>query len=198
MGLPALRGAIVAGLGFLMIIFVTVQLSTPIFTNNVSRGNVEADFWYDPFYSCARGKDLPWACSRVADPNIKCSEIVSRNQAHQAFCIMTALFVTLIFLAGLFDFIGNLQLPFSLPNAGPLQLNFNVVEIILAVVAWLFSLIAFAIGFSIPRTKYCGPGKSIDSPDFAWGASPWFGVLLWILTMVTIAVALVVPAGGKS
>jgi len=189
-GVPALRGLIYAGIATFAIIFTWAALGTQVGNLKNSGPNFEVKQDVTLWRSCSQTTDFRGVgqrnCISTTDSDIDCSSFKDHFRAAQAFYLLTMFTLFVAIMIGLIDHFKPewlLQLP----------IQPKLLLIIVALIAFFFGLVAWAIAVSIPTTGFCGGNKFSDAPGFHWGASPFLMLIAWLCTVPMAITAIVIP-----
>jgi hypothetical protein len=198
------RGFLIGLLGTLALMCWVVAMTTPIAmidygdgdsvtdgSGEPSAGMVHVDAWH----ACNRRDDGKVAvCRPMGHPDEPCTELRDHFRVEQAFLLLTGLMLLPLLVCAALDF--SHKLDANTPDL-PHRLDRHEWLIFFAVCSALMSLVAFAVGFAIPHIDSCENGSLKDQPDFAWGPSPVFSLLIFILSLVMIVLAVVLRRDGS-
>uniref|UniRef100_A0A7S1LB30 Amastin n=1 Tax=Neobodo designis TaxID=312471 RepID=A0A7S1LB30_NEODS len=180
------RGLVYVILSCVCLMWMFIAFGTRVYT---IEGSGSSETWSDIWYSCSRGNsDAVAGCVYLTDKNIDCVKLEDHIRATRAFYILTAVFVVVSLAAGLVDMFGSLEgLPGGLGGA--------VVLAVCSAVVIVWSVLAWALCISYPRTIFCSTNAAVDSDTFRWEASPFMMLMLTITAIIQLVLALVFPGG---
>jgi hypothetical protein len=203
------RGFLVGILTSIAFIFWLIAMTTPIAMLDYGDGSgttttgsgtqidqPKGKLHVDPWHACNRRESSSVAiCRPMGHEHESCTQTRDMFRVEQAFLLLTGLMLMPLLGCAAVDFSHKLDartppLPFGLSTHGW--------TIFFAVCTALMSLVAFALGFAIPRSDPCNDGALIDQPDFNWGPSPVFSLLIFIFSLIIIVIALVLREDGST
>lgn len=188
-GVLSKRGLIYTLLALICAIWLIAAFSTNIFT--FKRTNAVGGFqkgFSDIWYFCTRTRTSSnsdtniASCFDLTDEEIDCSSSKNHARGMRAFYVMTALLVIAMIIVGLLDHVKRLWIP-GLSNA----FTGRIILVALALLTFLFALIAWALALAFPRREFCDNDSISDAEDFSHAASP-FLMLMLMLTAAVMAV----------
>jgi hypothetical protein len=188
------RGFIIGLVTSIALVFWLIAMTTPIGMVDYKQDN-QGRLSVDAWHTCSKLEDgAVTFCRPLGHADDECATSRDTYRVEQAFLILTGLMLIPLLCCAAVDFSHKLDahqrvLPFHLGTHGWM--------LFFAIMTALMSLVAFAVGFAIPRMNPCSNGSLYDAPNFEWGPSPIFSLLTFVCALVDIAVALALRQDGS-